>query len=179
MRNIILVGGIHGVGKTFFCNEISSQYNLPHFSASELISKAKKEAFSKVKKIDNIDKNQDLLISSIEAFTPDNTWFLLDGHFCLLDVNGNITKIPETTFFGLFLKGIIILVDSAEEIQNRLHKRDNNVYDLELLDKFQKEELIYSKEIASNLNIPYFAYNKHNSPNSYNVFLNTLKESEQ
>lgn len=43
-RQIIFVGGIHGVGKTTLCKKIESRYNMEHFSASNLIAKEKTEA---------------------------------------------------------------------------------------------------------------------------------------
>lgn len=174
MRSIIFIGGIHGVGKTFFCNEISTKYNLLHFSASDLISKGKDEKFPKNKKIANIDQNQDILISSIKTLTPINTPFLLDGHFCLLDLSGRITRVPVATFSNLALKGILVLTDSVEQIQHRLHKRDSSVHDIKLLKAFQKEELNYSREISEVLNIPYLVYKKNENSNSYNEFLNFL-----
>ena len=42
-----------------------------------------------------------------------------------------------------------------EIICSRLRKRDNLVIDKELLQEFQKEEILYAKEIADELDIPF------------------------
>lgn len=59
-------------------------------------------------------------------------WYLLDGHFCLLNNEGIISKIPEETFINLSPRGIILLTDSIENISYRLNDRDNIKYDYDL-----------------------------------------------
>ncbi|GED17196.1 ATP-binding protein [Aneurinibacillus migulanus] len=177
MKKIIFVGGIHGVGKTSFCNELSSSHNLLHYSASKLIAQEKKEQFSKNKYIDNIDKNQDLLIEAINNYTPDNKWFLLDGHFCLLNKEGIITKVPEETFHIMRPQGIIVLKDCIENIVLKLRKRDGTDYDINLLQSFQKAELDYSRLISHELNIPLLIYNITDPKDALYSFINTVLHS--
>lgn len=90
---MILVGGIHGVGKTTLCKYIEKEFGLSHYSSSALISKLKKKQFTD-KRIENIDSNQDFLIEALCNMNLKNQEYLLDGHFCLLNKNGEIVNIP-------------------------------------------------------------------------------------
>lgn len=174
MRNMIFIGGIHGVGKTFFSNNISKEYSIGNYSASELISKKKQELFSKDKKVDNIGENQDFLKESLEELVLGDKWFLLDGHFCLLNKDSTISRISEETFYGLSPKAIVVISDSIENISLRLKNRDNIIYDEELLRIFLNDELNYSRIIASNLNIPYFVYDNSDDPKYVREFISNL-----
>jgi len=154
-KNIIFVGGIHGVGKTTLCSQISKEHKIEHFSSSDLIKKLVGSSLSSGKRTSNINSNQNILIESIESFCPKDNYFLLDGHFCLIDKNNNITRIPEQTFAELNLYSIIVLKNSIETISKNLHSRDSMHYPLEFIERFQNEELCYSKEISNLLKIDY------------------------
>ena len=43
MKNIIFVGGIHGVGKGTFCNLITKQTGIANYSSGKLLSDAKSD----------------------------------------------------------------------------------------------------------------------------------------
>lgn len=168
MNTLIFIGGIHGVGKTYFCNNIVNKFNLKAYSASELISRIKGEQFNKLKRVENINKNQDILIEAIDHLVDKNNFFFLDGHFCLLNKEGRITRVPVRTFENLSPKAIIVLIESVEKIIDRLYKRDNIQYDKEVIELFQGEELVYSLDISGKLQIPYLAFS--NSQNSSKVY---------
>lgn len=84
-RQIIFVSGVHGVGKTTLCKKIASRYKIEHFSASNLIAKEKAEEHLQNKQVENITGNQDFLVTAINKYFKNETWYLLDGHFCLLN----------------------------------------------------------------------------------------------
>lgn len=154
-RNIIFVGGIHGVGKTTLCKMISEELFLKHYSSSELISNLKNENLDKNKKVSNVIENQNILLESINKYFDNSQYNLLDGHFCLLDSAGNITKVPLETFESLRLKFIIILVDEEEEILKRLVNRDTRYYSLDFIKEFQHKEVHYAQEIAEHLKVSF------------------------
>lgn len=155
---MIFIGGVHGVGKTFFCNKVSEKIEIPHFSSSELIAKQKSELFGPDKRVVDTDGNQDYLINALQYLNINNNKFLLDGHFCLLNKKGDIVKLPKETFSRLSPSIIIILTDSSEVISQRLYKRDNKNYSIDLLDRFQKTELNYANEISIKQNIPIYNF---------------------
>lgn len=151
--NISFIGGIHGVGKTTFCKLLTERMGYLHYSASSLIKEYKN--LEKDKKVDKVNKNQDILITAIKKTFNIQNNYILDGHFCLLDTKNQIIEVPFSTFKTLNLKKIIVLKDSSCNIHEKLLKRDGINYDIDLIEDFQNRELSYSKKIANLLNIPY------------------------
>lgn len=143
---INFIAGIHGVGKTFYTNSLKD--GIPAYSASDLIRKYKQIEGKKTK---DIDKNQNLLLDAILELNEKEIY--LDGHFCLLNENGEISEIPFKTFEELGLEKIVILYAPVEKITERLKVRDSQEYDINLLEKFQNKEIEYGKEIAEKLGI--------------------------
>lgn len=58
------------------------------------------------------------------------------------------------TYERLGLKSIIVLVDDARSIVERLEKRDCKKYNIDLIEEFQSEEISYAKEVSKELDIP-------------------------
>jgi adenylate kinase len=158
-RKIIFVGGIHGVGKTTLCKNIELRFNIKHFSASNLIAQEKAEENLRNKRVENIDENQDSLVTAIKKNFTNENWYLLDGHFCLLNKDNEITQIPSSTYQAICPSAIVVLVDEPENIYNRLKLRDSVKHDLSLLHSFQENEINYSHYIRDKLNIPYLMCN--------------------
>lgn len=157
-RKIVFVGGIHGVGKSTLCDSICLHSDATHYSASELISKFGKVNHSTNKLVANINKNQDVLISAVNEYLNEGV-YLLDGHFCLLNQDGNITEVPIATFESLAPVSIIVLFDEPNRIYARLKERDKERYDIESLSSFQNKELAYSEYAAHKLGLPYLKAN--------------------
>lgn len=158
-RKIIFVGGVHGVGKTTLCNSLCSKFNVIHHSASDLISKLKQIDLPSNKRVDNIDGNQDTLITAINEYLEFDKHYLLDGHFCLLDQDKRVTKIPLSTYTAISPMAVLLLYDDPRNIYARLKERDKERYQMDLLISFQQEEILYSESVASGLNIPYLKAN--------------------
>lgn len=57
--------GIHGVGKSYFCEQIKRKIDIETYTASELISAEKEEFFSSDKHNKDIDDNQKHLLSAV------------------------------------------------------------------------------------------------------------------
>ena len=151
---MILVGGIHGVGKSFFCDCIKKQLNINYYSASQLITAKRNKGFSEDKHVPDIDDNQPLLIKSIEELRQNEGEFILDGHFCLLDADGRITRIPPETYTSLRPDRIILLTEYPEIIAKRRRIRDGIQQDITDIKAFQDAEKTYAKEISNQLGIP-------------------------
>ena len=82
---MIFVSGIHGVGKTYFCNMIKEKLGIRNFSASQLIAEKRKRNFSVDKCVSDIDDNQLFLLDAINELRQAGEEFILDGHFCLFN----------------------------------------------------------------------------------------------
>lgn len=179
MRNVIMIAGIHGVGKSYTCSSLKDVLPCKIYSASMLISTIKKESFNSNKKIKDIDTNQNILKFAIGELIPDDESFILDGHFCLLDVESTVTRIPESTYFDLDINGIIVITDDTLSIQKRLQQRDQNTLSLNLINHFQNEELKFSKYIASQMNIPHLEFKNNSKTESLISFINRIMEQEE
>jgi len=145
---IIFIAGIHGVGKTYYCNSLNN--GIKNYSASDLIREYK-EINDKIVK--NVGENQNYLLEAISNLSEEKIY--LDGHFCLINSKNEVEKVPLDTFKALNIKKIIILYSNPVLIAQRLEKRDNKKYSIEMLEKFQEKELNYGEEIANILNVPF------------------------
>ncbi len=171
-RNIIFVGGIHGVGKTTLCSRIINRTGFKHFSASELIKKVKHDDVCKKRKlVSDINENQNHLSIALNEYMNGNFTYLLDGHFCLLNNEGAITKIPFSTFQDINPSCIVNVSDNVNNIVARLSKRDSEVYDDKFISLFQKEEIDHSKYIAKSLRVPFYEFEMKDDIDSLVFFI--------
>lgn len=153
---MIFVSGVHGVGKSYFCLEVKKQLGLNSYSASRLISKYKKENFTKDKRVADIDDNQHYLLVAKAHLDQIEGQYLLDGHFCLLDTNGKVQRIKFGVFRDLKPEGIVLLTENPSIIAKRRKQRDNIECDKYEIELFQREEIKYANEVAERLLTPIF-----------------------
>lgn len=146
-KEIIFIAGVHGVGKTTFCDELKCRLLLPSYTASKLIKAFNETLDFPDKKIKEIDTNQDALINSIKHNVEEQK-FILDGHFVLYNENGTIQKIPVDTFQNLNPSSIILLTEEPRTIHSRLESRGKNGLSINEITLLQNNEIIYAKEIS-------------------------------
>ncbi|MFT7900678.1 ATP-binding protein [Tenacibaculum ascidiaceicola] len=154
-RKIIFIGGIHAVGKGTFCKELAHKLNFEHLSASQVL-KWDELSDVKNKKVENFTTTQDRLLTNLNKIIKTNKKYLLDGHFTLLNSNGEPEKIDESTFIGIQPESIIILTCEPKIIFERLKQRDNSIYKLNVLKRMQQMEVDHANYISKKLNIPLF-----------------------
>ncbi len=158
-RKIIFIGGIHGVGKSTLCAKISDHMVIKSYSASNLIKSVSNIEFPSDKKIEGINKNQDLLIYAVDKYIDPDCYCLLDGHFCLLNKDGEVSSIPMTTFSNLSPAAIIVLTNDTNIIYSQIKSRDNNEMDVKSISYFQDREIEQSKLVSQSLDIPWVSEN--------------------
>lgn len=151
---IIFVSGIHGVGKTYLCNIIEKELGIKNYSASQLIAERREKGFSPDKFVSDIDDNQVLLLNAINELRQVGQEFILDGHFCLLNEKGVVTRIPMETYTLLKPDTMILLLENPKIIVERRFQRDGIRQDECAINEFQCAEKAYATEIAEKLNIP-------------------------
>ena len=151
---MIFVSGIHGVGKTFFSNQVKEQLGIATYSASQLITEKRNKGFAANKIVEEIDENQVYLLDAIDELREKGEEFILDGHFCLLNRDGFISRIPMNTFTSLNPDKIVLLTEQPAVIATRRLTRDGIVVKESDIDSFQREEKIYAEEIAKKLGVP-------------------------
>lgn len=180
MKKTIIVGGIHGVGKTTLCESLSQELDIEHYTASDLIKKIKADyKDAQDKRVTDINDNQTALVLAIERYVKSDSPYFLDGHFCLLSPDYSITRIPDETFRAINPSGIIVFFDDISKIQQRLLGRDENNYDQSLLTLFQDEEIIYSKEIGNELQIPYLSFKTDSDTSIILKFVRDIMNMEE
>lgn len=151
---MIFVSGVHGVGKTCFCNMVKEKLGIKSYTASQLIEAKKNKSFSTDKRVSDVDINQILLLEAIDELRQSEKEFILDGHFCLLNAEGEISRIPKNTYSLLKPSSIILLIEKPEIIAGRRHLRDGIHQELSEIKAFQDAEKDYAIEIAAQLDIP-------------------------
>lgn len=80
IKNIIFIGGIHGVGKGTICEDISTKTDLIHITASEIL-KWEEISDNDNKLVKNIVSTQDRLIKGLKNLIEKEKLYLLDVIF--------------------------------------------------------------------------------------------------
>tara|TARA_R110002051_G_C8680099_1_gene491661 strand:- start:138 stop:662 length:525 start_codon:yes stop_codon:yes gene_type:complete len=152
---IIFVGGIHAVGKGTVCKKLTQKFKFDHLSASQVL-KWDEISDLKNKKVQDFSTTQDRLLNNLNRIIKPNKKYLLDGHFTLLNSNGEPEKIDESTFVRIQPESIILLTCDPKIIFERLRQRDNSSYKLSVLEKMQEMEVEHANYISNKLGIPLF-----------------------
>ena len=151
--NISFIGGIHGVGKSTICKKICADLNIQYLSASEVLKWEELNEDHKNKKVENISLTQNRLIDNLIKLVNPNKYYLLDGHYCLLDKENNVKEISFETFKLINPISLHIITGDVSEIKSRLEDRDTRLYEYSLLENMQKIELKYAHTLAGKLNV--------------------------
>ena len=171
MNKIILVAGIHGVGKTTLTNQMHKDTNINVYTASELLKW--KEQHGKNKLVPQIDRNQERLTDAISKIQ--DAVYILDGHLSLCDSEGILKRISMDFFTEISPSAIILVNEKSEVVLNRLIERDKlDCWTLELIKQFLKTEHTYALEICNELDIPLIVYDNEQN-NNYNQILELCK----
>jgi len=153
----IFIGGIHGVGKSTVASKVCTELNFPHLTASEVIHKFKEkkliESVDEGKLSNDINLNQDVLISALNHMVINNTNYILDGHFTLFDSEGTIQQVPTSTFSVINPIGLFVIIDKPESIRSRLLLRDKKTYCKIKLEEMQNAELDHASNVAKYLGV--------------------------
>lgn len=174
---MILISGIHGVGKTFLCNKIERQLGIKSFTASELIKKYSPNIILHSKTMSDaaIEQNQSILVYAVNTIKNKYDDFILDGHLCLINNSGIIIRISQKTFVDLNPNMLIILTEDAHVISRQRYERDKIKQPISLINSFQHEEISYGKEIANLLNIPiYISTGSNDIRNIIEIITNSI-----
>lgn len=156
---LIFIGGIHGVGKGTLANSLANKMLLKHFTASQILKWEKFSPDVKNKNVKDISETQKSLIQGVESLKKKEESFILDGHFCLFNQDGIPKRVPLETFISISPYLIVVIVDEIRKIRERISSRDGRLYDSDVLEVMQREEIAYSKEVAERLNVPYLIIN--------------------
>ena len=113
--------GVHGVGKTFLCKKLYSQYGIPFYTASDLIKNVGDVQFNKSKQVSTLGLNEDYLtkaIAQIQLSIGNKKGYVLDGHLCLIDDLGKVTRLNYETVSKINPDYIVLLTEDIKIIAN-------------------------------------------------------------
>ncbi|MGF6220884.1 ATP-binding protein [Pseudomonas sp. YL-218 TE3947] len=150
----IFIAGVHGVGKTYLASRISARLGLTHTSASKLIKEERAlPNWEADKRVSDVDANQVALAEAVARHNSGGTHLLLDGHFILLNSQGEFSPLGADVFKTLNLKGVVLLEASPEIIAGRIRERDGRDADIENIAAFLSAERTQAHKVCSQLGI--------------------------
>jgi adenylate kinase len=156
MEGVVLITGAHGIGKTTVLKAVSSEVRISAYTAGDLIRRRRRKTeLGSSETVPNIDMNQELLISEVDAILKVENVLLLDGHVVLLAPTRQFEPIPPMYFERLKVLGIIHLDSDARRIQRNLHCRGDTNISVELINENLLMERLYSPQLASQLDVPH------------------------
>lgn len=147
---LIFLGGVHGVGKTSMCTNVSKKFGLKVISASAIIRSEREYPSSDSRTaVSNVGGNQGLLVRGMQRLVNDAPGrYLLDGHFALRTLSGTIEEIDTDVFKAIAVSGLICLFDDPAAIAQRLAARDGVVHDVIAISELQSAELRSAKSVS-------------------------------
>lgn len=149
----VLVAGVHGVGKSYLCQQYEAEFSAIHESASELIRKERAlDHWSIDKKTSDIDVNQIALTYAVKRICSTGQSLLLDGHFVLIGEFADLIPISISTFENLSISGVVLIEAAPSAISSRLSARGlfESVVDI---DHFAQAERAHARAVCDQLDI--------------------------
>ncbi|QNR48230.1 ATP-binding protein [Pseudomonas chlororaphis] len=151
---VVFVGGIHGVGKTNFCQKLADLTGLRHRTVSEIINEESPSIdFDGSKKSYRLEENQRAFMNWLER-NRDKNRLLLDGHFTLLDMTRQFYNVEINVFQHIRPSGLICLESPVDLVVSRLEKRDGQVWSRDLVRSMAINEKERAEFVATTLGVP-------------------------
>lgn len=170
----LFVGGVHGVGKTTICKVALAPLGFDCISASELIRRHVTMHITD-KRVRNVSRNQEVLISESNKEKIKTLLYGLDGHYCLLNKRGNVERLPVEVFERLGID-LFVLIDSAvEEVVEHLKARDGATWTRSKASALMRAERTHAKRVAKKLGKSLVIIDARNG-NGLNEIVPTLSE---
>ena len=151
--HMVFVGGIHGVGKSTICSDIFDALGYECVTASSLIS-AYGQTTDHNKRVDDVEENQAILLEALGKAKAKNGRLLLDGHYTLINGQGDIKPIDVEVFRAMRPNHLIFIKGKPDEIAERLQARDKKLWTKSFLAKFQEAEETHARYVAKTIGVP-------------------------
>lgn len=151
----IFLGGVHGVGKSFFAAQVPAGFGIVHKSASGLIKEERaKPNWGTDKRVEGAAGNQLLLAAAVKKKNDEGVRLILDGHFVLKGRDGEPIYLGADVFSALNLRAVVLLEADPQVIAQRLCERDAREESVEELRRFIDAEHRQAQMVCETLNIP-------------------------
>jgi adenylate kinase len=165
----IFIAGIYGVGKSTFSKKVSKYFDIPNYSASDLIKREVNETYIDGKHVRDKKHNQEVLIKNVNLINLDISRILIDGHLCIFNRNGEPETIPLEIFGNLNIELMILMIDNPSDIHTRMKSRDSFVYTEEQLASLQDEEIEQFNNIRMKKRIKTILYDLSSKSNDESI----------
>ncbi len=157
-KGIIFIAGTYGVGKSTLCNKLSDKLNIPSYSSGDLISEINGEIYGANKVVKDKTINQNILISAVKRKLLLNHNFMLAGHFCIFNKNGEVELLPEFVYKEIPISKLILLETDVDTIINNISARDGMLYSLDAIKSLILTERKQAEKISGQLNLPLYVH---------------------
>ena len=124
------------------------------FLQGDLISKINGEKYGSNKVVADKNKNQDILAACVSEILQKSEAIILAGHFCIVNREGKVEKIPDAVFAKLQIEKIILLEAAPQIIRKHLSGRDGKDYSLQVIEVLLSKERQCSESTAEKLRCP-------------------------
>ena len=161
--SLIFVGGIHGVGKTTICKKVFAPLGYRCITASSLIS-AYGLSSDKKKRVDNVSDNQRAIIEQLAIENKKYCRLLLDGHYTLINSQGQIEPINLSIFQKMNPSQLMLIKGEPMETARRLTIRDGKKWNQAFIKAFQKAEEKHARYVSNVIGIPLQIFDNVVSP---------------
>ncbi len=152
----IFLAGVHGVGKTYLASQLPKTLGLMHTSASKLINEERTMPnWGADKRVSDVNANQVALTAAVQRHNAAGTRLLLDGHFVLLNAQGELTRLGTEVFESLNLDGVVLLEDDPNVIAMRIRERDGREAGIDHIVEFITAERSQAQMVCNELGIPH------------------------
>lgn len=159
-KKIIFISGVHGSGKGTLANALNVKLGLKAYSASRLI-KENSDYIENSKQVDAPERNQKALLKGLESIYEKK--FIVDGHFCLFDLNNEVINISFDVFDVINPIAIVNVHCSVDEIYDRILKRDGIEINKKQMDILQKAENQRTVSFCNKNSIEFYQYHSGTS----------------
>lgn len=150
----VFVSGVHGVGKSFLCQQYANNHLVRYEGASGLIRKERAQAnWSTDKRVGNIDDNQLALKSAVQKIVAAGHALLLDGHFVLINDRSEFVALESSVFKDIGITGVVVLEADTRVIASRLAARDSSKSVVDI-DSFLDLERAQAQCVCQELSVP-------------------------
>ena len=149
----MFIGGVHGVGKTTICKASLDPLGFDCISASELIRRHV-TMHKTDKRVRNVGKNQDVLVTESNKEKSKSLLYGLDGHYCLLNKDGVIERLSIEVFRSLGFDLLALVDSTVDEVVKRLQARDGTKWSKKTVSALMSAERTHARRVAKALNMP-------------------------
>lgn len=176
---LVIVGGIHGAGKSSLCRRLAPELGAEWVSAGAALRSVMGTQQRQEKIVADVEGNQEAIARALASTLGGiEKPVLLDGHFVLWKGSNHVEKVPVDYFRALRPVALLIVDTPVGDIKFRLKIRDSKEYSKKELDNFRRAEISHGRAVSQVLSIPLQILPGSDAIETAREFLATLLAAE-